>query len=344
MKIKSIHFFRGIAILFIIAGHFLSQMSIGLGIELNKMDNYEKYVFNFFTGATGMFVFISGFLFYSVFYKKFEYKKFTIKKVENVYIPYLLLSAITILKVFFIDKNYLDYGFKNNNIDILKSLYTGVHMMGYWYITFIMIMFLISPVFIKYIESNYKGKILIASFFVALFIHRPLLNLNQIHSVIYFSFFYLLGMYCAINKDKILKILDNKIIIIFLLSCFVTYVQTFIDGIIGSYEKNFFEYNGLDLMLIQKTLLCLFFFKLMDKFENSKLFLLDKLAEYSFVIYFLHPFFMKVYEYKLVPLIGIRNYYLLVVLEIVLTVIVCSFIAIIVKKIFGKYSRYFIGY
>ncbi len=97
-------------------------------------------------------------------------------------------------------------------------------------------------------------------------------------------------------------------------------------------------------MLIQKTLLCLFFFKLMDKFENSKLFLLDKLAEYSFVIYFLHPFFMKVYEYKLVPLIGIRNYYLLVVLEIVLSVIVCSFIAIIVKKIFGKYSRYLIGY
>lgn len=344
MKIKSIHFFRGIAILFIIAGHFLSQISIGLGIKLNEMDNYQKYIFNFITGATGMFVFISGFLFYSVFYKKFEYKNFMLKKFQNVYIPYLLLSSITIINVFFIEKSYKIYGFNNNNLDILKSLYTGVHMMGYWYMTFILLMFLISPIFIKYIQSNYKGKILIISFFVSLFIQRPLLNFNQIHSVIYFTFFYLLGMYCAINKEKILKTLNNKIILLFLGACLFTYIETFIEGRIGSYEKNILEYNGIDLMLIQKTLLCLFFFKLMDKFENRKLFLLDKLAEYSFVIYFLHPFFMKVYEYKLVPLISIRNYYLLVILEMVLTVIICIFIAIIIKKIFGKYSRYLIGY
>ena len=344
MKIKSIHFFRGIAILFIIAGHFLAQNAKILKISIDETDFYNKFLYNFINGGTGMFVFISGFLFYSVFYKRFEYVNFIKKKFQNVYIPYLLLSSITIVNVFFIEKTYKTYGFNNNHIDILKSLYTGIHMTAYWYITFIMIVFLLSPLFIKYIESKHKEKILIISFFISMIIQRPIMNLNQMHSVLYFTFFYLLGIWTAMNKERILKYLNNKIGILSIITVLIIIIETYISKTQGNYHKNFFEYNGLDLMLIQKALMCLILFKTLDKFENSKLFLLDKLAEYSFVIYFLHPFFMKVYEYKLVPLIGIRNYYLLVVLEIALTVIGCSFIAIIVKKIFGKYSRYFIGY
>lgn len=97
---------------------FFSTKCKILKISIDESDFYNKVIYNFINGGTGMFVFISGFLFYSVFYKKFEYKNFIKKKFQNVYIPYLLLSSITIVNVFFIEKTYKTYGFNNNHIDI----------------------------------------------------------------------------------------------------------------------------------------------------------------------------------------------------------------------------------
>ena len=344
MKIKSIHFFRGIAILFIIAGHCLENSIFQLHIKLEEMSAMSKFIYNFILGGTGMFVFISGFLFHSVFYKKFQYGDFVIKKIKNVYIPYLILSIYPIINIFFIYKQYKFIGFENNNIDILKSIYTGRHSIGYWYITFIMIVFLLSPIFIKFIESKYKEIIIGISFIVSLFIHRPIDNLNQIHSVIYFSFFYILGIWVSINREKVLNFLKGKIILLLITAVVIIYLQTFVFIHLGNYHKELFKFKGIDLILIQKTILCLIFFKFLTKFENMKLYFLDKLAEYSFVIYFLHPYVLGKFELKIIPLIKGVNVYGIFALEMVTIIIVTISAALILKKILGKYSRYIIGY
>ena len=340
MKIKSIHFFRGIAILFIIAGHCLGQGLDLTGITIEEQSIVNKLLYNFLTGGTGMFVFISGFLFYSVFYKKYNFKDFTIKKLKNIYIPYIVLSIYPIIKMYFIDKQYkFEY-----NLDILHSFYTGIYMTGYWYITFIMIMFLISPLFIKYINSEHKGKILLISFFISLIIQRPIQNLNQIHSVIYFTFFYILGIWVAINKDKVLEVLKNKVWILGILTIIVVILQTMVFVHMGNYHKEFFEFKGIDFILIQKTLMCLIFFVFLTRFENSKLIVLDKLAEYSFAIYFLHPYIMRVFENKIYKKIEGINYWALFLIEMSILVFVSIVVAMIIKKLLKKYSRYVIGY
>lgn len=344
MKIKSIHFFRGIAILFIIAGHCLGHSLDIMNLKIENQTIINKLLYNFITGGTGMFVFISGFLFHSVFYKKYEYKSFVIKKFINIYVPYIILSLYPVLNMFFIAGNYNEFGFTNNTTDIIKTMYTGLHMTGYWYITFIMIVFLLSPLFIKFIQTKYKLSILITSFIVSIVIHRPAENLNQLHSVVYFTFFYLLGIWLSINKEKALKYLKNKEILISFMVIGVIVIQTIFIGKYGNYHKGFFELNGIDFILIQKLLLCLLFFTLLTRYEERKMIILDKLAEYSFAIYFIHPYVLRIFKNKIYPKIIGTNYWIVFMAETVIAVLVSILVAIIIKKILKKYSRYIIGY
>jgi len=95
MRLNYFDYFRAIAILFIVAGHSLTGWNI---------DTLPEKVFaNIITGGTSLFVFISGFFFHHIFYKNFEYIIFMKKKIENVLVPYIVLSTLA----FFIIVIYL---------------------------------------------------------------------------------------------------------------------------------------------------------------------------------------------------------------------------------------------
>ena len=88
MQINSFNHFRAIAIIFIIAGH-----SFGIvGMEFDTL--LEASIRNIIKGGTSLFVFISGLLFHHVFYQKYHYKNFFIKKCNHVLVPYLILGFI----------------------------------------------------------------------------------------------------------------------------------------------------------------------------------------------------------------------------------------------------------
>ena len=61
MKLNSFSHFRAVSIVFIVAGHALFTM--GMQIDLFV----ERFFSNLIMGGTGLFVFISGFLFHHVF-------------------------------------------------------------------------------------------------------------------------------------------------------------------------------------------------------------------------------------------------------------------------------------
>ena len=96
MFLKSFEYFRGISILFIVAGHCFQLGNW----EINNV--FEKFIANIIAGGSSLFVFISGFLFHYVFFKKYKYVRFIFKKIRNVLIPYLVLSVLPIVYFVFI--------------------------------------------------------------------------------------------------------------------------------------------------------------------------------------------------------------------------------------------------
>ena len=112
-------------------------------------------------------------------------------------------------------------------------------------------------------------------------------------------------------------------------------------GSIGSYHKAPFEYNGLDLMLIQKITLSFFLLAWLHKFEHTKNKLLCKIAATSFTIYFMHALLLWI---TLSVSFKLNGTWLLYILLVAAVVAVCVFSALVIKKIIPSYSRYLSGY
>ena len=217
MFLRYIHKFRGIAILFVVAGHCY-------GLSSWHIDTFaEKAFVTLISGGSVLFVFISGFLFHHVFFKKFHFRTFMTKKIQNVLTPYLLLSIAPIIYLVFFKGAgmvpYSDYLFLHEDgiyyqylRPIILYLWSGSFMTAYWYIPFIMIMFLMSPLFVAFIKLNPTTRIL--SFFImlmiAVFIHRPVGNLYPLQSVVYFSPVYAYGILASIHWDAIYRYLKGK--------------------------------------------------------------------------------------------------------------------------------------
>ena len=89
--LRSIEYFRALAIIFIVAGHFFS---IG---NVKTSGLFEQAIQNIIYGGTTLFVFISGFLLHHVFYTNFCYKLFFKKKVKVIVLPYLVFSLIPVV-------------------------------------------------------------------------------------------------------------------------------------------------------------------------------------------------------------------------------------------------------
>jgi peptidoglycan/LPS O-acetylase OafA/YrhL len=119
MYLKSFDYFRGLAILFIVAGHSCVYWAME--------SLYEKVFANLITGGTTFFVFISGFFFHHVFYPKFQYQLFMAKKVKYVLLPYTLLSLAGFAYfVFYLDRPPICRSFYYRPNKQLVSIYLAM--------------------------------------------------------------------------------------------------------------------------------------------------------------------------------------------------------------------------
>jgi hypothetical protein len=212
MYINSINYFRGIAILFIVFGHCLGLADFTYDSILGNT------ILNLTVGATSFFVFISGFLFHHIFYKNFELKEFITKKTKYVLFPYLILSTLPI--VYLLLRIYITDSLSLSTISlqhketvsffsILSTYLTGVgySFSGYWYIPFIMIIFAMSPVFVRFIKLKLKTQIAIAFFFLicSVFMHRGTYEnvFSVFQNVLFFIPVYLFGIISSEKKEII---------------------------------------------------------------------------------------------------------------------------------------------
>ena len=336
--INSINYFRGVTIILIVMGHMYGVA----GFDVNE-NIFNRFFSNFITGGTSLFVFISGFMFHYVFYKKFDYKVFMEKKFQNVISPYLVMATPIILLRVFLDKIYLNTGDSSTEA-IFTYYYKGSAMSSYWYIPFVLLLFLVSPIYLKFIKLENKKQIIVIAigFVVSGFIHRN--NMSPIQSLVYFSPIYMLGIWYSMNWDLINKKLMKKEWIFLLGVLFFTYWQTIIDGHIGTYSKPFFEYRGIDFAFYQKVCLIFAMMIFFCRFENKKIKSLKIIADYSFAIFFIHGYF-SYFGYKIKDKLAITttNGVGMLILATLGAIAFSMIITYFVKRILKKQSRKFIG-
>ncbi len=308
--LNSFNYFRGIAILLIVAGHCFGPANW----DPNTLP--ETTFVNLIKGGTSLFVFISGFLFHHIFYGRFKFKKFLSSKVKNVLTPYLFMSFVPIiLAVYFKGRGSQDdfYFFDQSQgiwAEYIKPtllyIWTGNASPVYWYIPFVMVLFCLSPLFIAYIRLNIKFRMAILALLLVIpvVIHRPEGNLSLFQSIFYFAPVYLLGIACSISKETIYEKLKGKDLYLLIPIVSLAVWQAVSSETVGNFRKAAFDITEPDLMVIQKCLLCLFFMVFLHRFESANLPALDKIASASFAIYFLHPVIIELFK---IPLEALNN-------------------------------------
>jgi len=316
-------------------------------------------ILNLILGGTTFFVFISGFLFHHVFYQKFDYKQFIIKKTKYVLFPFIFLSTIPLwvllLRIWiggFLSSSYSLLFYKELlSFPIFRHYATGVShssFIGYWYIPFIIIVFAMSPLFLSFIKLRLKTQILIAFFLLicSIFMHRGTYHnwYSVFQNVFFFAPIYMFGIIFSEKKDVIYSKFSGKefyiLIVVFALAIFEVFTGAF-----GNYHKAPFTYGGIDLMIIQKILLCLFFMIFLNRFENYKLKLLELIAVNSFGVFFIHGIIIWVIAISKVKLdfSFTSNSFLIYCLVSILVFILSIFATLFVKRLFPKHSRFLVG-
>jgi peptidoglycan/LPS O-acetylase OafA/YrhL len=348
MYLNSINIYRGIAILLIVSAHCYSISEI-------KIDTTAEAVFaNLTAGSTIHFIFISGFLFHHIFYRKEKIRIFFLGKIKRLLIPYTVLSILPIILKLKTEPEFWNTYFNLNGNGLFNDyiipaiLYylTGAHLVAYWYIPFAICLFLMYPFHVKFIETKSRNQFIIITFLyiVALFVHRPFDELNVVQSVVYFTPPYLLGILCSINKDFIYLKLRNNEFVLFALVLALAVFQAFL-GRHDNYQKEAFVFDGIDLILLQKSFFCIFFMVFLKRFEHVKNKFLTLLASTSFAIYFLHGYVLQVLTLLKRQFEFMIQYNWAVYFSIwAILIMSCILLALFLKTLSPKFSQYISGY
>jgi hypothetical protein len=272
-------------------------------------------------------------------------------KFKTVLLPYLAMSCFAIPLALLTREPFPWFYF--GTVDTIHDqvirpavlyLVTG-GVFAYWYIPFILCIFALSPLFILFIRCRRSWQlcITVVLLFVALVLHRPVDNILVPQSVLFFSPVYLFGILCSLEKALLYEKLADKTGILLILVILLAVLQAVTSDFCGNLQKPPFIYNGIDISLIQKLILCVLLMVYLHRFEEVRVIILPNLASASFAVYFLHgwPIYLfSLIQDRYVPLQGV-----LLLPFTTLAVISLSYLsAVLIRKRFPKRSRQLIGW
>ena len=332
------NFYRGWVIVLIVALHCAHRW-------LDHDSSYYLYVSAFLNHSTNLFLFISGFLFEFLLSKKYTYKTFMMKKVHRLLVPYLFW-ALPISIVLFV---YKGFDWKFLAFTMLTGLrhYNGAH----WYIPFILLIFAMSPIYVYL----YKKKILYP-IVLPLFLIITICSDRQKQCVFYseltiislISMFFL-GMLLSHYRKEILLKYYKYDWVLFLLGFSVCFYQGYFHPKnplrLSDAFREFFT-NGnviINFYSVNKVFFSiaylLFFYRIGLRFKRITI--LDKLAHYSFGIYFVHFYFVYIYKWILDHYLHFQKGIPLFVLSLLLIIILSTSLIWCLRQV--KYTRNIIG-
>lgn len=345
--IKEINLLRGYAIFTIVSTHIQSCIS--------KVAD-DNIFYNIFSSLqvnnTVIFVFISGFLFQYIYLNRdFNYQTYLKKKFQNIVCPYLfnvlifIILAVT-LTPYLLSNLFGNRWFWSNVTDFVRNTF---QFWALWYVPFIILIFILAPVFLelKNFKLGYQFAILFFLSLLSAKVGRN--NWSPIQSVLYFFSIYTIGMFCALKYENWFNKIYKFRYIAYLFFVFFTIFYNF-PGLHNLINNAFI--NSL-LQYYYKITQCFVFLFIFKALDDSKLNFLKKifngLAKYSFAIFFMHNYVIYVLvfvfdHYKIISTLSSKS--LVVILCFLGTIIVCYVImgiSLLVKKIIGIKSKYFIG-
>lgn len=342
-RLVEFDYLRGISIALIVLGHsiFLAQPAFPALLE------------NILRGGTGLFVFISGFFFHRIFYPRFNYAQFIAKKAAALLTPFVVISLFALsLRML----GWWQDGVSRED-NLLYAWYTlrnGYVLYPHWYIPFIFLTFLCSPLHLAYIRARLSMQVFMLFLFslIALFMHRPQSNSNFLQSLIYFTPFYLLGILFSQYSTQLRAWHWPILIVSLAVIAIAALIQTYVWVHLGNYHKAAFVYDGMDLQFIQTLFSCSALLALCSHIHWGWLQRhLCWLAELSFPIFFIHPLLTMAVE-NIAALDAIKHYFPVPSLAISFFVFTLVFllqlygsagIAVVIQKSFHTRSRWFIG-
>lgn len=276
------HYFRGFAIVNIVIVHYLSSAGC---------DGLKNALFQ---NATVYFLFISGYLCQYLDLKKhkpnLDYYK---AKMTNVLSPYVVWSLIFFLLAL-VDSQphegsaWLSHG--KNPLAFIGYVLTGRVSFQFWYIPFVTVLFLVSPLLLKLKNDKLIATTVVACVLFLVFPDRPigfsLRPMTFLNLYCHFTFFYLLGFVYARYKGAIDRVTSQYLGLIIALVILVTIL------IVKPEAFGVPTIAVESLQSSQKMLISLLVIQGFDLIRNKRIFVLDALAQYSFTIYFLHYYFL----------------------------------------------------
>lgn len=336
--------FRAVSILMVVAGHCYMDW---------QRDTIPGIVVaNLVTGATALFVFISGFFFHYAFHRDFDYRRFLRKKTIGVLVPYLVMS--TVITVYQRVRNGRWVGTELDRFDdplsdrvgsLAFNLLTGATHYVYWYVPFIMLMFVLSPLFLRFIalRPGAQWSLVALALLVSAVVWRPTANLNPVHSVVYLTGFYLLGILYSLNRRRIDEALARVTLVGLWGLVGLIALGSAMAGQSGNAHKTvMWDYQGVDWMVPLKLAEIAAILATSLAFVGRGSRAIDYLARVSFAIFFVHPVLISPMT-RLVPpelrdtALGAAMLFALVMAATLLTIWLA-------KTILKDRSRFIIGY
>lgn len=275
MRFEYIHNLRGFAIFLVVLAHAVFVLP-----NLDSL-SYLRYIL---INSTLLFMVIGGFLF-SEIATRYTYRKYLLSKIKNVVLPYILISLpAVLLYILKIKTTHLwmdmDVFYQHNVLfQYLYLMITGAHLGPLWFIPMIIVFYLLFPAF-KWVNQQSSFYVLLfLSLLVAIYIGRPMLNSNAFLSFLYFLPAYLFGIWLHKNQHTVIKMksITELIVIGIITLCLLLY---YLFGYSSHYD------------LILKLVLSFSLFCLFAKYFDNNNQLLNKLAQFSFFLFFIHGYFV----------------------------------------------------
>jgi probable poly-beta-1,6-N-acetyl-D-glucosamine export protein len=347
-RLKELDILRAIAFIFVVAQHTLGGFSNVKGI--NHLEFIVmKFIYVMAKTAVPIFFFISAISLFYVYFNKFNWKNYYIKRLKYVLIPYIIWSAINMHKLGNTE------GFKNFTIQLIA----GNGAFHLWYMGTILRVYLFFPailwigkkiylmntkiktsifvglVIIYYEVSVYQNTI---SDKLSLFIFKtPTEVQNRIVSIsfLFWFLYFVIGIYFALNyeyfKEKVLK---YKVIII------VLYFMLFIYAYLNELEIVSFI-RSLSLLYTICSILVFYILSIAfirsDKVYKTMRFI----GDYSFVSYMAHIIVINEVVNRIRLKFHTQDYLVLGLLAWSITSIITPVIFSLISYI--PYSQYITG-
>ncbi|MBQ3690133.1 MAG: acyltransferase [Bacteroidales bacterium] len=302
-RLVEFDYFRGIGIFVVVMWHMLML----LGEHEFVMYGYSRFDKLFaltFNSSTAFFVFMSGFMFFWIYYRRgFQFGAFLKGKFRNLFRPYFLIATIfSVLHIIYgtYTGRIADWhsGVENNLERFLAVTWT---YWSFWYMPFITVVFIMSPVYLRFIKYRLGLQIFLIIFgiFVSSSIGRY--DVNAFHSCAYFSVYYIFGIFCAQHYERIknfsvkfwIALLELYLMAILLASafCFYNYGAMSFQSSWGVLIKDF-----TPIFKLPECLLLLWVAEKLANLSEVLKKILPIMGKYSFAIFFLHNFFIAIFE------------------------------------------------